>query len=68
MNYEAARTEVNKMTDPEVRNQAYSRIEAERYLEIALRHLVMANTGSFPTKEVTNRLICSIETLAAELK
>jgi len=68
MNYEILKKEVNSISDPDLRARAYSRLQAQYHLDLAIRCLVMANTGKFPEPEVTNRLVSSVETLAAEFK
>ena len=68
MNYDIVKKEVNAISDPELRAKAYSRLQGQYHLDLAIRHLIMANTGKFPESEVANRLVSSIETMAAEFK
>ena len=68
MDYETEKAAINRISDPDVRAQAYCRLEAGRYLETSVRYLVMANTGKLPTPEVTSRLVSAIQTLAAEFR
>lgn len=66
MNHESLKKQNIIQKDESSRLREASRIEADYHLDLALRHLYMANHGRFPTQEVAARLNQSLQYLASD--